>query len=201
MPPPFSPIQETLGFFGGSFDPIHNGHVELAREFLAHASLDRILLCPAHQAPRRDQPHHASPAHRLAMVTAAAENQLGLEATDLEIQANEVSYSRDTIRNLQAQRPDSEIHLILGADQLPRLPQWRHIEDLVEETEFLVLARPGHKTTPPSQLPNLRHRTFSTREFDVSSTDIRKLVREGQPFKHLVPAPVASFIKKHNLYH
>ena len=63
-----------------------------------------------------------------------------------------------------------------------------------------VLARPGHKTTPPLQLPNLRHRTFSTREFDVSSTDVRELVRDRQPFEHLVPAPVASFIKKHNLY-
>ncbi len=200
MPPPFSPIQETIGFFGGSFDPIHNGHVELARELLAHASLDRILLCPAHQAPLRDQPHNASPAHRLAMVTAAVENQLDLEATDLEIQANGLSYTRDTIQNLQAKRPDSEIHLILGADQLARLPHWRHIENLVEETEFLVLARPGHNTTPPSELANLRHRTFSTREFDVSSTDVRRLIRERQPFEHLVPVPVANFIKKHNLY-
>ena len=134
------------------------------------------------------------------VVGAAVENQLGLEDSDIEIQVNGVSYTRDTIRNLRVQRPDSEIHLILGADQLARLPHWRHIEDLVEETEFLVLARPGHKTTPPSQLPNLRHRTFSTPEFDVSSTDVRKLVRERQPFEHLVPVPVSNFIKKHNLY-
>ena len=200
MPPSSPPKQETIGFFGGSYDPIHNGHAELARELLAHAPLERILLCPAHQAPLRDQPHHASPAHRLAMVAAAVENQLGLEATDVEIKANGISYTRDTLRNLRDQRPDSEIHLILGSDQLARLPKWRHIEDLIEEIEFLVLARPGHKTIPPLELPNLRHRTFSTPEFDISSTDVRKLVREGQSFEHLVPLPVSNFIKKHNLY-
>lgn len=191
---------DVIGFFGGSFDPIHLGHLRLARELRERADLRTLLLCPAHQAPLRDQPHHASPEHRLAMVKAAVENLPGLEADDREIRAAGPNYTRDTLRRIRSERPGSRLLLVLGSDQLAKLPRWRHVEDLVAENEFLVLARPGHPVQAPAALPHLRFRSFPTPEFEHSSTHVRKLIRSGQPYEHLLPEPVAAYVKRHALY-
>jgi nicotinate-nucleotide adenylyltransferase len=192
---------QNIGFYGGSFDPIHNGHLELAKQLLEKkANLHSILFCPAHQAPLRNQPYGASPEDRFAMVKAAVADISRLEATEVEIEAGGTNFTLDTLQTLKRKMPDATFSVIIGGDQLAKLPKWRHIEELAKETEFLVLARPGHELSPPPELTDLRMRSFNTSEFDVSSSEIRNRIRVHLPFQELVPPPVASIITQRKLY-
>ena len=191
---------QNIGFYGGSFDPIHNGHLELAKELLEKAKLDRILFSPANQAPLREHSYVCSPSDRFAMVSAAVADTPGLEATDLEIQAAGTNFTLDTLRTLKSKMPNANFSVIIGADQLAKLPRWRHVEDLAKETEFLVLARPGHQLSTPPELPDLRFHSFDTREFGVSSSEVRNRIRDHLPFQELVPPPVAAIITQRKLY-
>jgi len=191
---------QNIGFYGGSFDPIHNGHLELAKDLLEQANLDCILFSPAHQAPLREHSYVCSPSVRFAMVSAAVADTPGLEATDLEIQAGGTNFTLNTLRTLKSKMPDANFSVIIGADQLAKLPRWQRIEELVKETEFIVLARPGHQLSPPPELTDLRMRSFDTREFEVSSSEIRNRIRDHLPFQELVSPPVASIINQRKLY-
>ena len=197
MPPDSS---QNIGFYGGSFDPIHNGHLELAKDLLEQAKLHRILFSPANRAPLRDQSYAASPPDRFAMVSAAVADSPGLEAIDIEIQEGGTNFTLDTLRMLKRKMPDAIFSVIIGADQLEKLPRWQRIEELVKETEFLVLARPGHQLSPPPELIDLRMRSFNTREFEVSSSEVRNRIHDHLPFQELVPTPVASIITQRKLY-
>jgi len=121
---------QNIGFYGGSFDPIHNGHLELAKDLLEKAHLDCILFSPANQAPLRDRPYGASPEDRFNMVSAAVTDTRGLEATDIEIQAGGTNFTLNTLRTLKSNMPDANFSVIIGADQLAKLPRWRHVEEL-----------------------------------------------------------------------
>ena len=191
---------QNIGFYGGSFDPIHNGHLELAKDLLEQAKLDRILFSPANQAPLREHSYVCSPSDRFAMVRAAVADTPGLEATDLEIQAAGTNFTLDTLRTLKSKMPNANFSVIIGADQLAKLPRWRHVEDLAKETEFLVLARPGHQLSTPPELPDLRFHSFDTREFEVSSSEVRNRIRDHLPIQELVPPPVAAIITQRKLY-
>ena len=192
---------QDIGFYGGSFDPIHVGHLELAKELLEKANLQSILFCPAHQAPLRNQPYGASSSDRFAMVSAAIADIPNMEATEVEIEAGGTNFTLDTLQTLKRKMPDAAYSVIIGADQLEKLTKWRHVEELAKETEFLVLSRPGHKLSPPPELNDLPMRSFDTAEFDVSSSQIRNRIRNHLPFEELVPAPVASIITERKLYH
>ena len=101
---------------------------------------------------------------------------------------------------LKRKMPNAIFSVIIGADQLEKLPRWQRIEELSKETEFLVLARPGHQLSPPPELTDLRMRSFDTREFEVSSSEVRNRIREHLSFQELVPPPVASIITQRKLY-
>ncbi|MDA0724579.1 MAG: nicotinate-nucleotide adenylyltransferase [Verrucomicrobia bacterium] len=191
---------QHIGFYGGSFDPIHNGHLELAKDLLEQAKLHRILFSPANRAPLRDHSYAASPTDRFAMVSAAVADSPGLEAIDVEIQEGGTNFTLDTLRMLKRKMPDAIFSVIIGADQLEKLPRWQRIEELSKETEFLVLARPGHQLSPPPELTDLRMRSFNTREFEVSSSEVRNRIHDHLPFQELVPTPVASIITQRKLY-
>ena len=193
--------KRRIGFFGGSFDPIHKGHLELAKEILAKASLQSILLCPARQAPLRQQPHHASPSSRLKMVRIATKGIAGLEVTDAETSSDrESNYTWDTLQKLKEENPGTEIMPIIGTDQLAKLHDWRHAEKLARDYTFIALTRPGHEFQTPQKLPKLRVENFSTAEFDVSSTKVRELIKNGMPYEHLLPKGVTAYLNENKLY-
>ena len=201
MSRPDSSAQRRIGFFGGSFDPIHKGHLELAKEILAKASLQSVLLCPARQAPLRQQPHHASPSSRLKMVRIAAEGIDGLEVTDAETKGDRKSnFTWDTLQKLKGENPRAEIIPIIGTDQLAKLPSWRYAQKLARDYAFIALTRPGHEFRPPPELPRLRVENYPTAELEVSSTEIRELIKNGMPFEHLLPKGVSAYLKKNKLY-
>ena len=135
------------------------------------------------------------------MVSAAIADIPNLEATEVEIEAGGTNFTLDTLRTLKRKMPDAAYSVIIGADQLEKLPKWRHVEELAKETEFLVLSRPGHELSPPPELTDLRMRSLDTSEFEVSSSEIRNRIRNHLPFEELVPAPVASIITERKLYH
>lgn len=189
-----------IGIMGGSFDPVHIGHLGVARAVAQALGLDRVLLVPAAQAPLRSEPVCASAAHRLAMLEIATAGARELAVSDVELQRGGVSYTVDTLRSLRTERPGDEWVWILGEDQLARLPQWAEPETLVQLAEFAVYGRPGCERAPPPLIPGLRVCRVEGPEWPISSTAIRARLRRGESVGGLVPDKVIEYIRENGLY-
>ena len=200
----------SLGLLGGSFDPVHNGHLVLARDLRERLGLDRMVLIPAAQSPfQRERGHGASAARRLAMARLAARGEAGLEVSDQEMRRPGPSYTVDTVRFFRAVHPGARLVWMVGADNLAGLPRWREAEALLGLCEIWVVARGGIDTTaarralaglPPLFRRALRGRLLETRRMEISSTEIRDRVRRGLSNKGLVPDAVNAYIARHSLY-
>jgi nicotinate-nucleotide adenylyltransferase len=186
-----------IGLFGGSFDPVHTGHLLLARDAVEELGLDRLLLVPAGINPHRlDAGPRAPGAARLAMLRAAIEGEPRLEADPLELERPGPSYSIDTVETLQSRWPDAEIFLVLGEDNLPKLPEWHRFGELCQKVRFVCFGRRFEGELPPG-LPPV-HRL--ARRVDISSTEIRTRIAKRLPIRYLVPEAVHRFIVQHGLY-
>ncbi len=187
-----------LGLFGGSFDPVHLGHLLVAQTALEEAALDRIFFIPAAQSPFKPAAAPAPAARRMQLLRLALIDDTRAEIDDQEIRRGGVSYSIDTVRRYTENFPGAALHYLVGADQLPQLHLWRESAELARLTEFLVVPRPGE---PAPALPNgFRGRVLRGWPLAVSSSEIRARVKSGAPIRHLVPAPVADAIKNYRLY-
>lgn len=185
-----------IGVLGGTFDPIHLGHLVVASEVCAALALDRVILVPAHQQPFKDSTGHASPQHRIAMCELAIANDARLEVSDVDIVRGGVTYTVDTLADIAAAHPEAELFFIAGADAVSRLSEWREPERLMELARFVGVGRPGH-SMPPLTAPHL---VVETPQVGVSSTEVRRRSREGAPVRYLVPDAVAAYIDQHALY-
>ena len=180
--------------FGGSFDPIHHGHL-LAATFLAEAlALEEVRLVVARQQPLkagegRAGPHHAAPEDRAAMVDAAVEGSPWLRADRTELQRPGPSFMVDTLRALGAAHPEAELVLLLGSDAAAELPQWRETDTIRTLARIEVFAR-GAAGQSGLAVPRV----------DISSTAIRARVRAGRSIRYWVPETVAEYIATHRLY-
>ena len=181
-----------LGIYGGTFDPIHNGHLILAREALEQLQLDRVVFIPAAASPHKREQTTAAPAARLEMLQAAVEGEPRFEVSDVELRRPPPSFTVDTIEELQRREPHSEIYYLIGSDNLPRLETWHRFEDLQKLVRFVVLTRGAE--------PIDERYTTIRRLIDVSATDIRNRVATGRSIRYLVPASVAEIIRRHQLY-
>jgi nicotinate-nucleotide adenylyltransferase len=184
-----------FGILGGSFNPIHHGHLIIATRAAEALSLDRVLLIPTARSPLKAPGDLAGPRDRLAMVRLAVRGNPLLEASDLEVRRGGTSYTVDTLRQLRRILP-GEFVLILGADAARLLPRWRSIEEVRHLARVAVVGRgglrPREKTPKGSMVP--------VPEIDISSTDIRERVRRGLPIRYLVPEAVERFIRRKRLY-
>ena len=208
-----------LGLLGGTFDPIHFGHLDAAAAACQALRLDEIRFIPSHDPPHRSSDPHASAFHRFALVALAIEEQPSYRASDLELQRDGPSYTTDTLRAVREEGwRASQIFFILGADAFAEIATWKEFPTVLDAANFVVIARPGTSldaaaARTPSLRARLRHadgaaiedeRTFvflveaATR--DVSSTAIRARLAAGQSIDDLVPAPVARHIAAHKLY-
>lgn len=189
----------ALGFFGGSFDPPHLGHVILARDAFEQLGLAKVYLIPAAQSPLRDRPHAAPFADRLAMCRLLAEGRPWLDVLDIEGSMPTPSYTIDTARLLARLFPDTELLWLVGADQWSQLPRWKEYDKLGHYLRFAVAARPGWKveTLPNSQPPAT---PLTARNIEISSTDIRERLYCKLPIDHLAPRAVADYISSRSLY-
>jgi nicotinate-nucleotide adenylyltransferase len=184
-----------LGILGGTFDPVHVGHLAAASQVHYELGLDRVLLVPANAQPLKPAPI-ASGSHRLAMCQAAVANDKRLGTSDIDLARGGATYSVDTLTDLRAQHPGAEIFFITGADSLATLPRWKDYETLVTLATFVGVTRPGHSLTQ-SDAP---HVLVPVTALAVSSTDIRDRVRAGAPIRYLVPDAVAQYVEDNQLY-
>lgn len=195
--------RERIGVFGGAFDPPHRGHVALAQAAIAQLDLCALHIVPTGQAWHKSRP--LSPArHRLAMCQAAFGDLPGSLVDDLEIQREGPSYTVDTLEALRRQRPDAQIHLLIGQDQAQGLPAWHRAADLVRLAIIWVAVRPDEAGQVTALDATLRA-TFSLQALPmsaqaVSSTDIRHRVAHRQPVQAMLPDSVARYIADHHLY-
>jgi nicotinate-nucleotide adenylyltransferase len=200
-----------IGILGGSFDPIHFGHLGVARAVADVLGLERVLLIPAARAPLRDAGVSANGVQRAEMariavveLTAqAGERRLEVDETDLR--RGGVSYTADTLRALRAARPKDEFTWIVGADQLARLPQWREPEELARLADWAAYARPGHAwtTSPEPALSGFRVRRVKADAdalWDISSSEIRARLARGESVAGMLPDKVIEYIREKGLY-
>ena len=187
------------GIMGGTFDPIHLGHLAVAEAVRESEGLDRVIFVPAGVPPHR-QPPVAAPEHRLRMVRLAVAGNPGFTVCDWEVNRTEPAYTINTVRHLARQLgPGAEIQLILGLDAFGEIGAWHQVTQLVREISFLVIDRPG--APPPGNLPaGVTYRRVAAGRFAISAREIRGRVGENRSIRYLVPEPVRAYIGRQGLY-
>ena len=193
-----------IGLLGGTFDPIHLGHLSAAAAAVECARLDEVLLIPAGRPPHK-RGARASAAHRLAMCRLAAGTVDGLRVWEWEAQRPGPSYTVDTLQAFREQRPGDQPFLILGWDAARDLASWRHPERVQALAGLVVVGRPGLDSPTPKALAAAGIAPAGVilclaSTPDVAATRIRRLAARGEPLEGLVPPPVAGYIRDHDLY-
>ena len=193
---------KRIGIFGGSFDPPHQAHVELARTALQALALDEVRWIPAGQPWQKMASARAmTPApHREAMVRLAIAGEPGFVVDRIEIEREGPSLTLDTVVAFQAAEPGAEWVLLIGGDQYANLHTWRHWTDLLDRVTLAVAQRPGVTREPDAAVQHRPHRAVPLPMLDISSTDIRQRVSRGLGIEHLVPPAVARYIEQNGLY-
>lgn len=193
------PAPERIGIFGGTFDPVHTGHIAAAESVQRALSLDRMLVVVANQPWQKEGLRPVTPAEdRYAMVAAAVDGRDGLEACRIEIDRGGPSYTLDTVVELRRRVPGCDVTLVVGADIVPDLPTW-HDELVLRDTVALaVVDRPGVALVDPP--PGWRSVTVPVPPFDVSSTELRARLIGGRSVDGLVPDAVIRCIRQRGLY-
>jgi len=197
----------NIGVLGGTFDPIHKGHIIVAEETRARLDLAEVLFVPAGQPwLKQDSPILAAE-HRVQMVRLAIADKPYFKLSTMEIDRAGPSYTVDTITELQAQlEAGDELFFILGWDNLAQLPQWKEPSRLIKMCRLIAVPRPGSPFPDLNSLgaviPDLSQRVIllDKPEIDISASDIRDLVAQGLSIRHLVPEPVDEYIRQHKLY-
>lgn len=191
-----------LGIFGGTFNPIHLGHLLIAQDACEAFGLDQVLFIPCDTPPHKVMDYLADSHHRLAMVRLAIRGNPSFACSDVEIRRGGVSYTVDTVRALLRKNRKAQLHLVIGSDSLNDLHQWREAAELVKLCRVIAVLRPGEKTFQfnRSRLRGLRPLTLRAHPFDVSSSEIRRRLREKKTIHYLVPEAVVDYIAKNSLY-
>lgn len=185
-----------VGLLGGSFDPIHVGHLIVGRAVAEALGLDELRFMPTGEQPLKRGRHGAGAAHRAAMVAAAVDDEPGLAVERLEADRPGPSYTVDTLRALRAREPGREFVVLLGADAAADLDQWHEAAALPGLARLVAFARPG----APRPSHALLHQVVEAPAVEISSTAIRGRVAAGRSIRYLVPDAVAEYIATHGLY-
>jgi nicotinate-nucleotide adenylyltransferase len=190
----------NIGIFGGTFDPPHIGHLIVADDVRHALKLDRILFVPASRPPHKRDRKMSPGELRLKLVQRAVAGSPRFRVSDLEITRGGVSYTVDTLEELHRRHPHDALFLLVGMDNLLTFHTWKSPERIIELAKIVAMTRPGFSV---SRVPKaLARRTIvcPVPEIGVSSSDIRRRVRTGKPFRHLVPEPVYEYIVLHRMY-
>lgn len=193
---------QKIGLLGGSFDPFHRAHLHLALEALRQRALDKVQFIPA-KAPWQKQPLAASPEHRLAMIMLATRYHPQLEVNPIEINRRGLSYTIDTVNTLD---PQHHYDWIMGADQLNNFCTWKQWQDIICRVNLVIVKRPSYTLDPPQPLLNALARLNKALiflpfdEIDLSASNIRHKIQQGEPIDTLVHPDILNYIKQHSLY-
>jgi nicotinate-nucleotide adenylyltransferase len=205
-----------IGLFGGTFDPIHLGHLDVARAARQALTLDEVWVVPARVPPHRSTPH-ASAAHRFAMTALAVEDEAGLRMSDVEMESDGPSYTTSTLDRLEAAGANTRaLFLITGADAFKDIRSWKGYPALIDRCHIVVVSRPGYAAARArTEIPELADRMHETPctvpaapsiflvdapTAPVSSTGVRRAIADRESLDALVPPRVAAYIVRHGLY-
>ncbi len=211
---------KKIGLLGGTFDPVHNGHLHLAEQAQRFFNLDKVVFVPAYRSPHKLALEPVSCEHRLAMLTRALEGLPRFSMDKIEINKNEVSYTIETLKELQSNHPDWNIFLILGADAFQAIDTWKQCSQLLDYCNILVGTRPGAElqvsdsvknklilsasATDVKVFKNLEKGTgvtfFQISPLDISSKNIRQRIYREEEVKNLLPPSVDHYIMQYRLY-
>ena len=212
-----------IGILGGTFNPIHLGHVQAADQVRAAMSMDKILFVPSYIPPHKEARDIAPAADRFRMVELACLGHEGFEASSVEVEAKEKSYSILTLDRIKRRYPERRVFFIVGVDAFLEIGTWHEVERVIEQGLFAVMDRPGfdlraasgvlggrlapkvHAVRAGEIIDDALFSRFSVfllpiQALDISSTDVRDRLRHGRSIAELVPGPVAEYITSHHLY-
>lgn len=197
---------KRYGIFGGTFNPIHSGHLMIAEFLREESNLDKILFIPTGSPPHKDL--NVSAIDRFNMVKKATENNDKFEISDIETKRINLSYTVDTIKELKNILKDIKLYFLIGLDTLFELKTWKKIDELSKEIEFIVALRPNYINIDEinKEILFLKNnyeteiKIVQTPQLEISSTSLRKRIVEGKSLKYLIPDEVIEYIEENNLY-
>lgn len=200
-------VKRKIGIMGGTFDPIHTGHLVIAEAVRIEYGLEKVLFIPAANPPHKQNSRVIPSMHRYIMAVMATDSNPYFSVSPIEIERSGLSYTIDTVLALIEQYGDkTEFYFIIGADAVQELTTWRNIDHLLDLCYFIAATRPGCKCSIDDVIKSFGikgqqhiHR-LATPELQISSTDIRERVRQGRSIKYIVPESVESYILKEGLY-
>ena len=185
-----------VGLFGGSFDPVHHGHLIVGQSAAESLGLETLRFVPVREQPFKQGRHGASPGHRAAMLDLAVAGSAGLQVERAELERSGPSYTVDTLRAIRAREPGIELTLLLGADAAAELEAWHQAAEIPRLATVVVFARPG----VPVPVSPLIARSIQVPAIEISATEVRRRAREGRSLRYWVPDPVAEYVTLHRLY-
>ena len=193
--------RRRIGVFGGTFDPIHLGHLITAQEIVIQCGLERMVFMPSACPPHKDDRPMTDARHRFEMAALAVRSHPLFEVSAMELERAGVSYTVDTLKQMQASFGEGVgLYFLIGTDNVHEMWTWRDPEEILDLCTVVVASRPGFKPRP-SDRPLTRRMTFVlTPRIEISSTEIRARVAAGQPITYWVPPAVERYIRTHGLY-
>lgn len=186
-----------LGVLGGTFDPIHNGHLFAANEIAEILKLDQVLFVPTGQPWQKSKFSDAK--HRLKMAALGIKSNKKFRISDVDVKRSGATYTVDTLTDLKNKYPDAELFFIVGADSLAGMESWKDIDKLWGLAQFVAITRPGYSLNPPKS-PVGAISAIEIPGLAISASQIRERVKAGLSIEYLVPKAVRKYIDKHNLY-
>jgi nicotinate-nucleotide adenylyltransferase len=189
---------KKIGLYGGSFDPVHLGHLLVAQAACEEAALERLFFIPAAQSPFKPDMKPTPAAERLRLLRLSLAGKSHYEIDEQEIKRGGVSYTIDTVRDYAQRFPQSQLYYLIGADHVPLLHKWREAAELARLVEFVAIPRPGQAEA--AFAAPFRGRTLKGFPLGVSASEIRARVKAGLPIDHLVAPAVAEAIRNYQLY-
>ena len=199
--------QMKIGILGGTFNPIHSGHLYLAGKAMEKVGLTKVLFVPSNISYMKDQTDLVPVSDRLAMVELAIAEYPDFVLSKVDIERGGNSYSCDTVADIREQYPDAELYFIVGADTLFQMEEWRNPQDIFAQAVILVAYRSGetpeHLKEKIRELESVYHARIlliAVGKVDISSSEIREAVRTGQDFAGMVPETVGDYVIRHKLY-
>ena len=188
-----------LGVMGGTFDPIHHGHLVAASEVAAEFSLDEVIFVPTGQPSFKQDVEVTAAEHRYLMTVIATASNPRFTVSRVDVDRAGLTYTVDTLRDLAVQRPGADLYFITGADAIAQILTWKDASELFTMAHFVGVTRPGHALSVDG-LPGDRVSMLEIPALAISSTDVRARARTGKPVWYLVPDGVVQYIGKHGLY-
>ncbi len=189
-------MTKRIGILGGTFNPVHTGHLILAEEVREKLGLDKVVFVPTFLAPHKDNSGLAEASDRFRMIELAIKGNPYFAVSDIEIKRKGRSYTIDTVKEFKKLYGRDELYFITGSDLLTYLGEWKDLDEIIKIVKFVVATRPGY---PLEKIPSYIQ-TIAIRAVDISAFEIRQAVRENRSFRYLVPESVFGYIKKAGLY-